>query len=77
MQVLHRPKPLQGSWKAEACKSVLLAPQEPALIAESYPPGIHPPIRPMSKGFDLAEFAPSLDAQAGEDLGRFLHTFEG
>lgn len=77
VQACIRSRPSQGAWKAEACKSVLLVPQESALIDEVYPAGIHAPIRPMSRGFDLDEFAPSLDAQAGEDLGQFLQAFEG
>ena len=76
-KVLCRPRPSQGQWKAEACESVLLAPQPQELIAESYPAGIHPPKRPMAGGFNLEEFAPSLGADAGESLGAFLQEFEG
>ena len=77
VQALHRPKPVTGPWKAESCKSVLLAPAESALITESYPPGIRPPSLPMPRGFELTAFAPSLDPQAGDDLDRFLQAFEG
>jgi hypothetical protein len=42
-----------------------------------YPPGIRPPEKPMPNGFSVREFAPSLDAQAGEDLAAFLRGFEG
>lgn len=73
----HRPKPATGSWKAEACQSVLLVPESPGLGLSAYPVGIHPPVRPMPQGFDLATFAPSLDAAAGDELGQFLQTFEG
>ncbi len=76
-RVLCRPRPPQGLWKAEACESVLLAPQSQELLAESYPAGIHPPRRPMAGGFNLEEFAPSLGADAGESLGAFLKEFEG
>lgn len=37
---------------------------------------IHPAKNPQSNGFDLATFAPSLDAEAGEALGEFLTHFE-
>lgn len=50
---------------------------EAALAVGTYPSGIHPPRLPMASGFQLSEFAPSLDAQAGEDLDRFLLAFEG
>ncbi len=78
--VQHRPKSDTGSWRAEACQSVLLVPEEPALGALSigaYPSGIHPPAKPMPQGFDLTSFAPSLDATAGEALSDFLQAFEG
>jgi len=76
-KVLSRPRPRQGQWKAEACESVLLAPQPQELLPESYPAGIHPPKRPMAGGFNLEAFAPSLGAEAGESLGTFLQEFEG
>jgi len=76
-EVLCRHRPKQGIWKAEACKSVILAPQPQELINETYPTGIHPPRRPMAGGFHLDQFAPSLDAGAGESLDDFLRTFEG
>ena len=76
-KVFCRSRPKQGSWKADACESVLLAPQPQELISESYPAGIHPPKRPMAGGFHLDQFAPSLDAAAGESLGDFLRVFEG
>jgi hypothetical protein len=76
-KVLCRPRSKQATWKAEACESVILAPQPKELIAESYPVGIHPPKRPMAGGFHLEQFAPSLDAAAGESLGSFLQAFEG
>ena len=41
-----------------------------------YPPGIKPPERLMPNGFSIHEFAPSLNAQAGEDLAAFLQHFE-
>ena len=47
------------------------------LLREAYPPGIRPPKRPMTGGFNLPEFAPSLDAAAGESLAAFLKDFEG
>ena len=37
---------------------------------------IHPAKNPQPNGFDLATFAPSLDAEAGESLGEFLSHFE-
>lgn len=37
---------------------------------------IHPAKKPQPNGFDLATFAPSLDAEAGEALGEFLSHFE-
>ena len=77
VHALCRTKPSQGAWKAEICKSVLLVPQEAGLAVETYPAGIHPPRQPMASGFQLSEFAPSLDAQAGEDLDRFLQALEG
>lgn len=76
-KVLCRIRPKQGTWKAETCESVILAPQPQELIAESYPTGIHPPKRPMAGGFHLDQFAPSLDAAAGESLENFLREFEG
>lgn len=76
-KVFCRTRPRQGSWKAESCESVLLAPQPQELLAEAYPAGIHPPKRPMAGGFNLEQFAPSLDAGAGESLGTFLQEFEG
>jgi hypothetical protein len=76
-KVSCRTRPNQGTWKAEKCESVLLAPQPPELLAVSYPPGVHPPRRPMQGGFRLDQFAPSLDAAAGESLGDFLREFEG
>lgn len=76
-RVFCRPKPKQGSWKAEACMSVLSAPQPQELLSTSYPQGVHPPKRPMAGGFSLDQFAPSLDAGAGESLEQFLHDFEG
>ncbi len=50
---------------------------EAALIVKTFPVGIHPPRQPMDSGFQVDLFAPSLDAQAGEDLDRFLQAFEG
>ena len=76
-KVLCRPRPSQGPWRAEACASVLLAPQPQELLTESYPDGIHPPKRPMAGGFNLEAFAPSLGPEAGESLGTFLQEFEG
>lgn len=76
-KVSCRTRPKQGTWRAEKCESVLLAPQPPELLAVSYPPGVHPPRRPMQGGFRLDQFAPSLDATAGESLGDFLRDFEG
>lgn len=76
-EVLCRHRPKQGTWKAETCKSVILAPQPQELIGETYPVGIHPPKRPMAGGFHLEQFAPSLDAAAGESLDNFLRNFEG
>ena len=76
-KVLCRTRPKQGTWKAETCESVILAPQPVELIAENYPVGIHPPKRPMAGGFHLDQFAPSLDATAGESLDTFLRDFEG
>ena len=76
-KVRCRPRPKQGTWRAEACENVILAAQPQELIAESYPAGIHPPKRPMVGGFHLDQFAPSLDAAAGESLGVFLRDFEG
>jgi hypothetical protein len=76
-KVFCRTRPKQGSWKAEICSSVILAPQPLELLAENYPAGIHPPKRPMAGGFHLDQFAPSLDAAAGESLGTFLQEFEG
>jgi hypothetical protein len=76
-KVLCRPRPRQGQWKAEVCESVLLAPQPQELLPEPYPAGIHPPKCPMTGGFNLEAFAPSLDATAGESLGEFLQEFEG
>ena len=37
---------------------------------------IHPAKTPQPNGFDLATFAPSLDAEAGESLAAFLQNFE-
>lgn len=37
---------------------------------------IHPAKNPMPGGFSLENFAPSLDAEAGEALGEFLNQFE-
>ena len=37
---------------------------------------IHPAKNPQPNGFNLATFAPSLDAEAGESLGEFLSHFE-
>lgn len=76
-KVLCRHRPKQGTWKAERCESVILAPQPQELIAVDYPAGIHPPKRPMVGGFHLDQFAPSLDAAAAESLSAFLKDFEG
>lgn len=77
VKVLCRPRPKTGTWRAETCESVILAAQPPELITANYPAGIHPPKRPMAGGFHLDQFAPSLDAAAGESLGGFLRDFEG
>lgn len=76
-EVFCRHRPIHGTWKADACKTVLLAPQEDPWVREAYPPGIRPPSRPMTGGFHLDQFAPSLDAAAGESLASFLKVFEG
>lgn len=39
--------------------------------------GIRPAKKPMEGGFSLDQFAPSLDAEAGESLAEFLEEFEG
>jgi len=76
--VLCRDKPGSGSWKAVECKNVSLAPSQSEMFNSAiYPPGIKPPKKPMPNGFSVHEFAPSLDAQAGEDLAAFLQQFEG
>jgi hypothetical protein len=76
-EVFCRHRPHTGPWKADECKTVLPIPQPEPLIREAYPPGIRPPKRPMVGGFNLQEFAPSLDAAAGESLATFLQDFEG
>lgn len=76
-ELFCRHRPHTGPWKADACKTVLPVPQPIPLIREAYPPGIRPPKRPMTGGFNLDEFAPSLDGAAGESLGTFLKDFEG
>ncbi len=76
-EVFCRNRPHSGPWKADGCKTVLQVRQPDPLIRETYPPGIRPAKRPMSSGFNLEEFAPSLDAAAGESLDTFLKDFEG
>ena len=76
-EVFCRHRPHTGPWNADECKTVLLVPQPDPMIRDSYPQGIRAPKRPMAGGFNLLEFAPSLDAAAGESLATFLHDFEG
>lgn len=76
-EVFCRHRPHTGRWQADECKTVLPRPQIEPLLLENLPPGIHPPQRPMLGGFNLEEFAPSLDAAAGESLSNFLNEFEG
>jgi hypothetical protein len=76
-EVFCRHRPHTGRWQADECKTVLLRPQSESLLPEDLSPGIHPPKRPMLEGFKLGEFAPSLDAAAGESLASFLKDFEG
>jgi hypothetical protein len=76
-EVFCRHRPHTGPWRADTCKTVLPVPQPIPMNLEAYPPGIRPPKRPMTGGFNLEEFAPSLDAAAGESLDMFLKDFEG
>ena len=76
-EVYCRHRPHTGPWKADECKTVLPVPPIEPLIREAYPSGIRPPKRPMIGGFHLDQFAPSLDAAAGESLASFLKDFEG
>jgi len=77
-EVICRNRPASGQWRAEQCKSLAMAPSRDSIVSEfQYPPGIKPPRKPMAKGLNLKEFAPSLDAKAGEELAAFLSEFKG
>lgn len=76
-EVFCRHRPPSGPWQADKCKTVLPRPQAEPLLPEKLPPGVHPPREPMLAGFRLEDFAPSLDATAGESLATFLKDFEG
>jgi hypothetical protein len=76
-EVLCGNKPKRGNWVADRCNKVILSPTQDLILKEIiYPPGIKPPKKPMVNGFNLQEFAPSLDEEAGENLAVFLHKFK-
>jgi len=82
-EVFCSDKPKKGAWTALNCNKVMPAPKQDLLLEdplfplEIYPPGVKPPKKPMTNGFNLEEFAPSLDEEAGENLAAFLRKFKG
>ncbi|MCL1886107.1 MAG: hypothetical protein FWF98_05075 [Dehalococcoidia bacterium] len=77
-EVFCRNKPSVGSWKADKCQKLLLAPSQDSIIKDIvFPIGIKPPKNLLVNGFNLQEFAPSLDEDAGENLATFLREFKG